>query len=144
MIDQQGFIGGTVTTAPGPFRRHLERHRNATRTRGFVHSGSTTYAKFNPVTDAANVIGTLEESILDGAAWYMHRTVWAAIRSDARFDLRHSVPVLRRIAANELELGQDPAAARSGPQATWAASRFTRTAGSPRTTVGFADATPRS
>ena len=28
MIDQQGFIGGTVTTAPGPFRRHLERHGN--------------------------------------------------------------------------------------------------------------------
>jgi hypothetical protein len=48
---------------------------------GTLATGGTTYAKFNPVTDAANVIATLEESILDGAAWYMHRTVWAAIRS---------------------------------------------------------------
>jgi HK97 family phage major capsid protein len=79
MIDQQGFIGGTVTTAPGPFVGVLNVAGVNTYT---LATGGTSYNKFNPVTDAANVIGTLEESILDGAAWYMHRTVWAALRSE--------------------------------------------------------------
>lgn len=81
MIDQQGFVGsGTVggSTYTGPFVGIFNTANVNTYTLG---SGSTTYAKFNPVTDAANVIATLEESILDGAAWYFHRTVWAAIRS---------------------------------------------------------------
>jgi HK97 family phage major capsid protein len=78
MVDQQGFIGGTPTTAPGPFVGIL----NASNVNTFtLPSGSSTFASFNPVTDAGNVIATLEESILDGAAWYMHRTVWAAIRT---------------------------------------------------------------
>jgi HK97 family phage major capsid protein len=81
MIDQQGFIGGTVTTAPGPFVGIMSLPSTSVNTYT-LGSGNTTYAKFNPVTDAANVIGTLEESILDGAAWYMHRTTWAAIRSE--------------------------------------------------------------
>ncbi len=78
MVDQQGFIGGTPTTAPGPFVGILNTANVNTYT---LSTGNTTYAKFNPVTDAGNVIATLEESILDGAAWYMHRTVWAAIRT---------------------------------------------------------------
>ena len=79
MVDQQGFIGGTVGTAPGPFVGILNTANVNTYT---LSSGNTTYAKFNPVTDAGNVIATLEESILDGAAWYMHRTTWAAIRTE--------------------------------------------------------------
>jgi HK97 family phage major capsid protein len=80
MVDQQGFVGGTPTTAPGPFVGILNTANVNTYT---MKSGNsqTTYASFNPVTDAGNVIATLEESILDGAAWYMHRTVWAAIRT---------------------------------------------------------------
>lgn len=78
MVDQQGFIGGTATTAPGPFVGIMNVSGVNTYT---LSSGNTTYASFNPVTDAGNVIATLEESILDGAAWYMHRTVWAAIRT---------------------------------------------------------------
>lgn len=81
MVDQQGFVGGgTVagTAYTGPFVGIFNTANVNTYT---LSSGNTTYAKFNPVTDAANVIATLEESILDGAAWYMHRTVWAAIRS---------------------------------------------------------------
>jgi HK97 family phage major capsid protein len=78
MIDQQGFIGGTVTTSPGPFVGILNQVGVNTYT---LPTGGTTYVKFNPVTDAASVVGTLEESILDGAAFYMHRTVWAGIRS---------------------------------------------------------------
>jgi hypothetical protein len=79
MVDQQGFVGGTVGTAPGPFVGILNTANVNTYT---LSSGNTTYAKFNPITDAGNVIATLEESILDGAAWYMHRTVWAAIRTE--------------------------------------------------------------
>ena len=78
MIDQQGFIGGTVTTAPGPFVGILNAANVNTYT---MPSTMTTYTKFNPVTDAGNVVATLEESILDGAGWYMHRTVWAGIRT---------------------------------------------------------------
>jgi hypothetical protein len=61
-----------------------------------LSSGNTTYAKFNPVTDAANVIATLEESILDGAAWYMHRTVWAAIRTELASTSGIAVPRVRQ------------------------------------------------
>lgn len=78
MIDQQGFIGGTTGTAPGPFVGILNTANVNTYT---LSSGNTKYSQFNVVTDAANVVATLEESILDGAAWYMHRTVWAAWRS---------------------------------------------------------------
>ena len=82
MVDQQGFVGGTVTTAPGPFVGILNTANvNLYYNGNSSTSGNTTYAKFNPVTDAGNVIATLEESILDGAAWYMHRTVWASVRS---------------------------------------------------------------
>jgi HK97 family phage major capsid protein len=82
MIDQQGFIGGTATTSPGPFVGIMNITGVNTYTCGNSStSGDTTFVKFNPVTDAANVIGQLEESILDGCAWYMHRTVWAGIRS---------------------------------------------------------------
>lgn len=77
MVDQQGFIGGTVTTAPGPFVGILNTPNVQTYT---LATGGTTYAKFGVIADASNMIGMLEESILDGAAFYMHRTVWAALR----------------------------------------------------------------
>src|ERR1700722_7205525 len=81
MIDQQGFIGGTANTAPGPFVGIL----NAPNTQsyslgGSTTSGKTTFALFDVITDASNMIGMLEESVLDGAAFYMHRTVWASLR----------------------------------------------------------------
>ncbi len=78
MIDQQGFIGGTATTAPGPFVGILNAANTQTYTLG---TGNTTYAKFDVIKDASAMIGKLEESILDGAAFYMHRTVWAALRT---------------------------------------------------------------
>jgi HK97 family phage major capsid protein len=81
VIDQQGFIGGTAVTAPGPFVGIL----NAPNTQsyslgGSTTSGKTTFAQFDVITDASNMIGLLEESVLDGAAFYMHRTVWASLR----------------------------------------------------------------
>jgi HK97 family phage major capsid protein len=77
MVDQQGFIGGTVTTAPGPFVGILNTPNVQTYT---LASGNTTYAKFSVINDSSAMIGMLEESILDGAAFYMHRTVWASLR----------------------------------------------------------------
>jgi HK97 family phage major capsid protein len=79
MIDQQGFIGQS-STAPGPFVGILNAANVNTYTMKASNS-QTTYTSFNPVTDAGNVVATLEESILDGAGWYMHRTVWAGIRT---------------------------------------------------------------
>jgi HK97 family phage major capsid protein len=78
MIDQQGFIGGS-TSAPGPFVGIMEVANTNTYT---LPTGGTSYNKFDPVKDASNVIAQLEESILDGAAWYFHRTSWAAIRQN--------------------------------------------------------------
>ncbi|HVB33720.1 MAG TPA: phage major capsid protein [Patescibacteria group bacterium] len=77
MIDQQGFIGGTATTAPGPFVGIL----NAANTQTYTLASGTTYASFDVIKDSSAMIGLLEESILEGAAFYMHRTVWAALRT---------------------------------------------------------------
>jgi HK97 family phage major capsid protein len=105
MVDQQGFVGGTPSTAPGPFVGILNTANVNTYT---LASGSTTYAKFNPVTDAQNVIATLEESILDGAAWYMHRTVWAAIASELASTSGIPYLFLGGFAANDAGLQKDP------------------------------------
>ena len=105
MIDQQGFIGGTATTAPGPFVGILNTTGVNTYT---LASGGTTFAKFNPVTDAANVVATLEESVLDGAAWYMHRTVWAAIASELASTSGIPFLFLGAFASNQSGLEKDP------------------------------------
>jgi HK97 family phage major capsid protein len=81
MVDQQGFTGGTVTTAPGPFVGILNAPNTQTYSLGnSTTSGKTAFSQFDVITDASNMIGLLEESILDGAGFYMHRTVWATLR----------------------------------------------------------------
>lgn len=77
MIDQQGFIGGTPVTAPGPFVGILNAANTQTYT---LASGKNTFAEFDVINDASAMIGLLEESVLEGAAFYMHRTVWASLR----------------------------------------------------------------
>lgn len=96
MTDQQGFVGGT-TSYPGPFVGILGLPTGANGTGsvttqyyagGTATSGRTKFSNTNPTTpdgfdvlgDASNMIGQLEESILDGAAFYCHRTVWASLR----------------------------------------------------------------
>jgi HK97 family phage major capsid protein len=87
MVDQQGFVGGatingstagTSTTYAGPFQGILGLPSGAANSYT-MSSGNTTYAKFNPVTDALNMVATVEESVLDGCAFFCHRTVWADI-----------------------------------------------------------------
>jgi HK97 family phage major capsid protein len=45
-----------------------------------LSTGKDTFAEFNVVEDAAEAVSLLEESLLDGACFVMHRTVWAKIR----------------------------------------------------------------
>lgn len=92
MIDQQGFMGGT-TSYPGPFVGILglpvgAQGTGSVATQYQCASGKTKFSNtnasspdgFDVLQDSSNMIGQLEESILDGAAFYMHRTVWAALR----------------------------------------------------------------
>ncbi len=92
MIDQQGFVGGT-TGYPGPFVGILgltvgaqgtgsvaTQYTCASGKTKFSNTNATTPDGFDVLIDSSNMIGQLEESILDGAAFYMHRTVWAALR----------------------------------------------------------------
>ena len=90
MIDQQGLVGSSAltlngTTVGGPFVGILANSAVPTYTLG---SGKTKFSNTNPTTpdgfevlvDGSNVIAQVEESILDGCAFYFHRTVWAALR----------------------------------------------------------------
>ena len=76
MIDKQAFVG----TAP-----FVGLTKNTAITAynlgGSTTSGKTTFASMDPLVDGSDIIGSLEESVLDGAAFYFHRTVWAKIRS---------------------------------------------------------------
>lgn len=73
MVDKQGFVG-----TGAPFTGIL----NDTGATVFtLDAGKDTFIEFNVIEDANDVIATLEESMLPGAAWYMNRTVWAKLRS---------------------------------------------------------------
>ncbi len=73
MTDKQAFIG-----TGAPFVGLLNHPDVAAYT---LPTGEDTFAEFSVVTDGSAVIGQLEESILDGSAFYMHRTVWASLRA---------------------------------------------------------------
>lgn len=99
VIDQQGFAGGSGNssngvTVTGPFVGILglavgAQGTGTVATQYTCGSGKTKFSNdsttttpngFDVLVDASNMIGQLEESILDGAGFYMHRTVWAAMR----------------------------------------------------------------
>lgn len=71
MIDKQAFVG-----TGAPFVGLLQ---DSDITVDTMASGSTDFEDFSP-DDASDMIGGVEESVLDGAAFYMHRTVWAKVR----------------------------------------------------------------
>ena len=93
MIDQQGFVG-----TGSPFVGILNQPtgsagvNNLNTIQYYAGNGGTGYTKFSNdsatttangfrvLDDCSNMIGQLEESVLEGAAFYMHRTVWAALR----------------------------------------------------------------
>jgi HK97 family phage major capsid protein len=85
MIDYQGFVGGANTG--DPFLGILNYPSTATVdetgtkvTSYVLPSTMTTFAKYAVMDDSSQMIGSLEESVLDGAAFYMNRTVWAKLR----------------------------------------------------------------
>lgn len=74
-FDREGFIGGSF--AGSPFV-------------GLLQSGDVTVQtmatgndQFNELTlpEASDAIGAVDTSVLEGAAFYMHRTVWAKLRA---------------------------------------------------------------
>jgi HK97 family phage major capsid protein len=104
MIDQQGFVGGTSGN-PGPFQGILQVTGTNTYT---LATGGTNYSKFDPVVDASNVVAQIEESILDGSAWYMHRTTWAAIAQKEASTSGIPFLFFGAFAANQSGLEKDP------------------------------------
>ncbi|HEX3861293.1 MAG TPA: phage major capsid protein [Stellaceae bacterium] len=86
MIDKQGFIGGSNTGDPFlgvlnyPSTTTVD--ETGTKVTSYVlPSTMTTFAKFAVMDDASAMIGDMEESLLDGAGFYMHRSVWAKLRT---------------------------------------------------------------
>lgn len=90
MIDQQGLVGSSGLTlnsvvVGGPFVGILNNsvvpvYTLASGKTKFVSDNATPNG-FEVLVDGSGMIGQLEESILDGAAFYFHRTVWAALRT---------------------------------------------------------------
>lgn len=72
MIDKQAFIG------TAPFVGLMNDSNVAVYTLATTKTG---FDKFDVIADASDVIAQLEESVLDGAAFYMHRTVWSKLRA---------------------------------------------------------------
>lgn len=71
MIDKQVFIGSGA-----PFTGVLNKSGVTVQIMATTKTG---FDKFD-IDEASDAVGKLEESLLDGAAWYFHRTVWAKIR----------------------------------------------------------------
>lgn len=75
MIDLQGFNG-----TGAPFVGLLQSTDVTTyNLGGSTTSGETTFTSFT-LDDASDMIATLEESLLDGAAFFFSRTVWSKVR----------------------------------------------------------------
>ena len=73
MVDKQAFAG-----TGAPFVGVLNDSNVATVT---LATGKDTFAEYDVLTDSSNIIAQLEETLLDGAAFYMHRTVWGSLRT---------------------------------------------------------------
>lgn len=76
MIDRQALTGGS--NAGDPFVGILNNAAVPTYT---LPSGEDAFTKYQVVDDSAQVIAQVEESILPGTCFIMHRSVWGALRS---------------------------------------------------------------
>lgn len=74
-VDKEAFNGGGF--AGSPFVGILNHASVAAQT---MAAGKDTFAEFD-IAEASDAIGAVEESVLEGAAFYFNRTVWAKIRS---------------------------------------------------------------
>jgi HK97 family phage major capsid protein len=73
MIDKQVFTG-----ASNPFVGVLNSKDVNTYT---LSSGNTGFGDYKTIDDSSDIIASLEESVLDSAAFYFSRTVWAKLRA---------------------------------------------------------------
>lgn len=73
MIDKQVFAG-----IGHPFTGLLNDSNVASVT---LPAGEDTFQEYAVIDDSSTVIGTLEESLLDGAAFFFSKTVWANLRT---------------------------------------------------------------
>lgn len=89
MIDYQGFIGGANSGDPflGILNYPSTTTVDETGTKvtsyimgGSSSSGETTFSSMKVMDDSSQMIGSLEESVLGDAGFYMNRTVWAKLR----------------------------------------------------------------
>lgn len=71
-IDKEGLIG-----AGTPFDGILNHADVTTYT---LPTGENTFEEYRVMEDSSDVIAQIEESVLDGAGFYMSRTMWAKIR----------------------------------------------------------------
>ena len=90
MVDYQGFVAGSNTGDPFTGILNLPtsttvqpngQNTNKLWLGGSSTSTMTTFSKYAVMDDSSQLIGSLEESLLDGAAFYMNRTVWAKLRT---------------------------------------------------------------
>lgn len=90
MVDYQGFVGGANTGDPflgilnQPTSVTIQPNGQAVNKvylGGTSTSGSTTFSTYKVMDDSSQLIAALEESILDNAAFYMNRTLWAKLRT---------------------------------------------------------------
>jgi HK97 family phage major capsid protein len=81
MIDQQGLVGTGAPFVGILNNSAIQTLPLASGKVYMVSTNATTPNGFEVLVDGSNMIAKLEESILDGAAFYMHRTVWAALRA---------------------------------------------------------------
>jgi HK97 family phage major capsid protein len=72
-VDKEALVG-----TGKPFVGVMNHPKVATYTLAATKTG---FDKFDPIADAANVEAQIEESVLDGSCYVMHRTVWAKIRA---------------------------------------------------------------
>lgn len=74
-LDREGFVGGTY--AGSPFVGLLASGDVSAHT---LATGSTSFDDFG-IAEASDAIGSVPTSVLNEAAFYFHRTVWAKIRA---------------------------------------------------------------
>jgi HK97 family phage major capsid protein len=74
-LDREGFMGGTY--AGSPFVGLLQSGDVTVQT---MATGNTDFNDFS-LPEASDAIGALDTSMLSGAAFYLHRSVWAKLRA---------------------------------------------------------------
>jgi HK97 family phage major capsid protein len=115
-VDYMGFVGGANTGDPflGILKlptsttiQPNDQHTNQYILGGASNSGSTSFSKYAVMDDSSAMIGDLEESLLDGAAFYMNRTLWAKLRTQKDTAGNYILPFSAAANKGEPAIGND-------------------------------------